>query len=245
MVDGRESLGGLSQRGVVTGFLAQVVTGAFDSSWWEITWRTCQVSGAAVCVALAVGVPLGWWLGRVRHPIGDVGLLVARSGLAMPPVVLGLLLMLVLSRRGPLGSWEWLFTWHAMVLAQFLLVLPYPIAILADAIRALPGTFEKQLRGLGASRSQVVWWILRELRPSFALIVGAAIGRSLSEVGAVLIVGGNLFGKTRVLTTAIVAKTGEGAYTEALGLGGVLLVLAFLANVVVLAVTMRKRADVN
>lgn len=163
----------------------------------------------------------------------------------MPPVVLGLLLMLVLSRRGPLGSWEWLFTWQAMVLAQFLLVLPYPIAILADAIRALPGTFEKQLRGLGASRSQVVWWILRELRPSFALIVGAAIGRSLSEVGAVLIVGGNLVGKTRVLTTAIVAKTGEGAYAEALGLGGVLLVLAFLANVVVLAVTMRKRADVN
>lgn len=163
--------------------------------------------------------------------------------MAMPPVVLGLLLLLLLSRRGPMGDLQWLFTWKAMVLAQFCLVLPFPIAMVSEALLRLGNDFEKQLLGLGASQRQIAWLTLRELRPTLGLATGAAIGRVLSEVGAILIVGGNLVGQTRVLSTSIVAQTGQGDYQTALLFGCTLLALAAASNLIVHLLLGRRMND--
>lgn len=216
----------------VSGFLTSLLlTQTFQGdSWWEITLRTVGICALAVGLAFLLGLPLGWWLGHDRSWRGALARGVARVGMAMPPVVLGVVLLLLLARRGPFGDFGWLFTWKAMVLAQFLLVLPFPVAMISEALLRLGDDFEKQLMGLGASRRQLAWYTLRELRPALTLALGASIGRSVSEVGAVLIVGGNLLGQTRVLSTAIVAHTGQGDYRTALIFGMTLLVLAALAN---------------
>ena len=211
-------------------------------SWASITIRTCWISGCAVAAALALGIPAGWLLGRAKSLWADIALLAIRSAMAMPPVVLGLLLLMLLARSGPLGHWQWLFTPKAMILAQLLLILPFPISILAEAVRSLPANLEKQLLGLGATKWQACVWSLRQLGPALALAVGASIGRSLSEVGAILIVGGNLVGRTRVLTTAVVSETGAGDYRSALSLGLTLLVMALIANFLTIAATFRRHS---
>ena len=154
--------------------------------------------------------------------------------MALPPVVVGLLLFLLLSRSGPLGSLGWLFTSRAMVLAQTLLALPFVVGITIASVEAVPTDLILQVRSLGAGPWQARWTVLREARGGLALAVATALGRSFSEVGAVLIVGGNVEGHTRVLTTAIVLETGKGEFAFALVLGGVLLALALAVNVLIL-----------
>jgi tungstate transport system permease protein len=141
---------------------------------------------------------------------------------------------LLLSRSGPLASWGWLFTPKAMILAQAILALPFVTAITMNAVAAVPRELARQIRSLGASRWQTRWTILREARHGVMLAVVAAMGRSLSEVGAVLIVGGNIRDHTRVLTTAIVLETSKGDFSLALALGAVLLALALLLNAILL-----------
>ena len=141
---------------------------------------------------------------------------------------------ILLSRQGPLATLGWLFTPQAMVLAQVILALPFVIGITMSAVAAVPKQLAPQLRGIGASDAQIRRTLLREARPGVVLAVAAAFGRSVSEVGAVLIVGGNILGHTRVLTTAIVLETGKGAFSFALVLGAVLLTLALVVNIAIL-----------
>jgi tungstate transport system permease protein len=201
---------------------------------WPIAGMTLWVSGTAVAVSAVCGVPLGAWLGVSRFRGKGVVLALIHTGMAVPPVVLGLFLYLLLSRSGPLACLGWLFTPKAMILAQAALAAPFVVGITMSSVAAVPAELRAQLRSLGASDWQCRWAVLREARQGVLLAVAAAFGRSVSEVGAVLIVGGNIQGHTRVLTTAIVLETNRGNFELALLLGASLLVVALLANLAIL-----------
>jgi tungstate transport system permease protein len=201
---------------------------------WPIAVLSIWVSGTAVVASSLCGVPVGAWLGVSDFRGKRLVYALVHTGMAIPPVVLGLFLYLLLSRSGPLARLEWLFTPKAMILAQAMLALPFVVGITMSSVAAVPRDLRIQLRSLGASQWQCRWAILREARQGVLLAVAAAFGRSISEVGAVLIVGGNIQGHTRVLTTAIVLETNRGNFELALVLGAVLLGLALLVNLAIL-----------
>jgi tungstate transport system permease protein len=154
--------------------------------------------------------------------------------MGMPPVVVGLVIYLLLSRSGSLGCLGWLYTPRAMILAQVILDLPFVVGITMTAVAAIPHELHFQLRTLGASEWQAKWTLLQQVRSGVILAVTTAFGRSISEVGAVWMVGGNIEDHTRVLTTAIVLETGRGQFALALLLGSILLAIALIVNVVIL-----------
>lgn len=194
---------------------------------------TLRVSGTSVLLSSLVGIPLGTWLGLSCGRPAPLFRLLVQTGMALPPVVVGLVLYILLSRSGPLARLGWLFTPHAMVVAQFILALPFVIGITQSAVAGMPGELRWQLRSLGATPWQIRGTVLWEARQGVLLAIAAAFGRSLSEVGAVLMVGGNIQGHTRVLTTAVVLETGKGQFGVALALGATLLSLALLVNVLI------------
>ena len=204
-----------------------------NSQFWPILFLSLRVSGLAVAISSIIGLPLGVWLGLRRFRGKSILVGLVQTGMAMPPVVVGLLLYLLLSRSGPLGSWEWLFTPAAMILAQVLLCLPFVVGISMAAVAAVPRELQWQLRSIGASERQSQWAMVCEARTGILLAVATAFGRSLSEVGAVWLVGGNIEGQTRVMTTAIVLETGKGHFSLALLLGAVLLSVALAINIVI------------
>jgi tungstate transport system permease protein len=206
----------------------------FSSDFWSIVWLSLRVSGTAVVISSLVGVPLGVWLGLSRTRPTRLLWPLIHTGMALPPVVVGLLLYILLSRSGPLAFLGWLFTLQAMILAQTMLALPFVVGITMNAVASVPAELSLQIRSLGASDRQVRWTVLREARQGVLLAVAASFGRSISEVGAVLIVGGNIHQHTRVLTTAIVLETSKGHFEAALALGGALLLLALLVNLAIL-----------
>jgi tungstate transport system permease protein len=208
--------------------------GALDGQLWPIASLSLTVSGTAVLISSLLGIPAGAWFGLSHYRRKSLLVAVVQTGMAMPPVLAGLVLYLLLSRSGPLAFLNWLFTPMAMILAQTVLALPFTIGITMMAVAAVPRELVPQLRSLGASPWQARWTVLREARQGVALAVATAFGRSISEVGAVLIVGGNIQGHTRVLTTAIVLETGKGNFSLALALGGVLLALALATNLLIL-----------
>ena len=189
-----------------------------------------QVSGFAVLISSLIGLPFGVWMGLSQFSGKSLIVSLVHRGMALPPVVVGLLLYLLLSRSGPLGSLGWLFSPQAMILAQIVLDLPFVIGITMIAVASVPAELPGQLRSLGATPNQVRWEIVREARAGLLLAVATAFGRSLSEVGAVWLVGGNIEGQTRVLTTAIVLETGKGNFSVALSLGAILLIVALIIN---------------
>jgi tungstate transport system permease protein len=201
--------------------------------WADITLRSLLVSGSATILAALIGIPAGAWLGLMGRSVRVWVRPVVFSLMAMPPVVMGLALYLLLSHSGPLGRLEWLYSVRAMILAQTLLALPFVIGVTMQGIAAVPTELAQQLRSLGANAAQVRWTILREAYPAMGLAVAAALGRSLSEVGAVLMVGGSIAGSTDVLTTAIYQETRSGNFGIALALGAILLVMAWSANLAV------------
>lgn len=154
--------------------------------------------------------------------------------MALPPVVLGLVLYMLLSRSGPLGELGWLYTPRAMILAQTILGLPFVVGITMNSVGAISPELSLQIRSLGASQWQLRWAILREARGGVCLAVATAFGRSISEVGAVFIVGGNVKGHTRVMTTAIMDETSQGHFSFALALGAALITIALLVNFFIL-----------
>jgi tungstate transport system permease protein len=192
-----------------------------------IALRTLGVSGAALALAVGLGLPIGLALGRRRFP--GRGLLVAtvNSGMGLPPVVVGLVVALLLWRSGPLGGLGWMYTPQAMVLAQTAIALPLVVGIALAAVGALPADFELQLRALGVRGWRATWLLVRETRRGLLAAVIAALGGILSEVGAVTMVGGNLEGETRVLTSGILMYTQMGRFEDALALAAVLLGLTF------------------
>ena len=190
------------------------------------------VSLMAVLISCVLGMPLGVCLALSRMRGRSIIKALVFSGMAMPPVVVGLLLYLLLSRSGWLGEWQWLFTARAMILAQVILDLPFVIGITLTAVEAVPEELRFQLQSLGATPWQLRWTLLGESRNGLMLAAMTALGRSLSEVGAVLMVGGNIEGHTRVLTTAILLETGRGRFAIALSLGAILFALALAINLV-------------
>jgi tungstate transport system permease protein len=189
----------------------------------EIVLRTVAVCGAALVLATSLGLPLGILLGQ--RSFAGRGLLVSvvNAGMGAPPVVVGLLVALVLWRSGPLGRLELMYTPEAMVLAQTLIALPLVVGISLAAVGALGPDWRTQVRALGVPRLAELWLLLREVRLGLLAAVIAALGGILSEVGAVMMVGGNLDGETRVLTTAVLMYTQMGRFGDALALAAVLL----------------------
>ncbi len=206
----------------------------FSADFQSIFWLSLRVSGTAVLISAVVGLPIGVWLGLLHTRGQRIISALIHTGMAMPPVVIGLLLYLLFSRSGPLANLNWLFTPSAMITAQTILALPFVIGITMNSVAAVPPELSAQIRSLGASRWQIRWTILREARNGVLLAVAAAFGRSISEVGAVLIVGGNIEHHTRVLTTAIILETNQGNFEFALALGAVLLLTALLVNALIL-----------
>jgi tungstate transport system permease protein len=209
------------------------VIDADASELGDILWRSLQVSGVAVLVSSVIGVPLGAWLGSARFRGRSILSVLIQTGMALPPVVVGLIVYLLLSRSGPLGGLGWLFTIQAMIVAQVVLTLPFVVGITMVAVASVPHELAIQVRSLGANPWQTRWTILREARSGVVLALATALGRSFSEVGAVLMVGGNIERHTRVLTTAIVLETSRGRFGLALALGGILMALALAANVAI------------
>lgn len=197
----------------------------------EIVLTSLRVSLTAVAFALLLGVPAGYALGVRRGFARRAVLVLANAGMGLPPVVVGLVVAMTLSRHGPLGDLELLYSRPAMVIAQVVIAAPVIAAVTAAAVSTVPRELRLQARSLGASRLQEALLVAREARMGLLAAVAAGFGAVISEVGAVLMVGGNLAGETRVMTTAIVQYTRMGRYGSALALGVVLLALIVLVNV--------------
>jgi tungstate transport system permease protein len=206
-----------------------------------ITLRTLAVSGAATLLSIAVGVPIGYALARRRFRGRTALLGVINTGMGMPPVVVGLVVWLLLVRSGPLGDLELIYTPTAMVAAQFLLATPIIVGFTTASFQSLSPRLIDLLRVLGAGRLRMVWTLAREARLGLLAAVMAAFGAIVSEVGASMIVGGNLERSTRVLTTAIVTETSRGEAERALALGLLLLGVSLAVNLVLTAAQQRTR----
>lgn len=209
------------------------LTFSADPALWTIVGRSLSVSATACALACGAGVVLGAWLGVARFTGRGAVLAVLNTLLAVPSVVVGLVVYLLLSRSGPLGSWGWLFSFKAMVLAQALLVLPVATALTRQVVEDADRAHGEQLQSLGASpmlRSLMLAW---DERYALLTVLLASFGRAISEVGAVMIVGGNIDGFTRVMTTAIALETSKGDLPLALALGMVLLAVVLALNVVI------------
>ena len=203
----------------------------------EIILRSFYVSGAALLVATLIGLPLGTTLALGRFPHRGTAAALVYAGLALPPVVVGLAVYLLLSRSGPLGGLDLIYSPTAMIFAQALIATPYVAAITMAAVGSVGPDVRLQARSLGASRIQALLLHLREVRGSLIAALAAGFGAVISEVGAVMMVGGNVLGETRVMTTAIVLETRRGNFGLAIALGGVLLAIAFTVNALLLSLS--------
>jgi tungstate transport system permease protein len=208
---------------------------SFDPELWQAAWLSLRVAGTALVLSALPGVPAGAWLGQAHFRGKRLLTALVYTGMGLPPVVVGLAVYLLLSRSGPLAFLGWLFTPSAMILAQAVITLPLVMGITLSAVAAVPADLPLQVRALGASRWQARWAVLREARAGVLVALAAGFGRGVAEVGAALMVGGNIQGHTRTLTTAIVLETGKGEFALALALGGWLLALTLAVNVAILA----------
>jgi tungstate transport system permease protein len=216
------------------GWLADQVQQAFGGlvggDLIGITLLSLMVSGLATGLSLLIGLPLGTWLALSRFRSRGLVLSVVNTGMALPPVVVGLFVAFTLWRSGPLGDLGLIYTPSAMVIAEVIIATPVILGLTVAALGQLDPRLRLQLMGLGASRWQTVWWLWREARLPLLAALMAGFGSVISEVGAAMMVGGNIANQTRVLTTAIVLEVGRGEFAQAVALGVVLLALAFLVN---------------
>jgi tungstate transport system permease protein len=212
--------------GAAVGMLA-----ALDPRLLQIIGLSLQISLSAVALATVIGLPVGAVVALTRFP-GRAGIVALLNGLmGLPPVVVGLVVYLMLSRAGPLGALGLLFTPSAMVIAQTILIAPIIAALARQVIEDAWREYEEQLRSLRAQLRDSVWTLIWDTRFSLVTVVLAGLGRAAAEVGAVMIVGGNIDGVTRVMTTAIALETSKGDLPLALGLGIVLIALVMLLNI--------------
>lgn len=208
-------------------------SGAVDV--WAIVLTSLRVSGAATAISLFFGIPLGVILGTRRFVGRRIALLIANTGMGLPPVAVGLVVAMMLSRRGPFGDLGLLYSQAAMILAQVVIALPLITAVTAASVSAVPRQLRLQARSLGASRVQEALLVMREARMGVIAAVAAGFGSIISEVGAVMMVGGNIAGDTRVMTTAIVQFTRMGRYGDALALAVTLVAIVAVVNVALVA----------
>ena len=201
-----------------------------DLRLWEVVALSLQVSLSAVALATALGLPLGAAVAVGRFPGRHALIVLLNALMGLPPVVVGLVVYLLLSRAGPLGELGLLFTPAAMVVAQTVLITPIIAALARQAIEDAWREYEEQLRSLGASRMSAALTLVWDTRFSLLTAVLAGLGRASAEVGAVMIVGGNIDGVTRVMTTTIALETSKGDLPLALGLGVVLIAMVLVIN---------------
>ena len=203
-----------------------------DPQFLQIVGLSLRVTLMAVLLAAIIGLPLGALLGLTRFPGRSAVIVVVNALMGLPPVVAGLVIFLLLSRSGPLGGMGWLFTPTAMIIAQTVLVLPIVIALTRQVVEDLWAEYREHLSSLGQTGLRAVPTLLWDARFSLATALLAGFGRASAEVGAVLIVGGNIEGFTRVMTTAIALETSKGDLALALGLGITLLALTLCINAI-------------
>jgi tungstate transport system permease protein len=196
-----------------------------------IALLTLKVAVVATIVACGVGLPLGYFLATRRFWGRRAALTAVNTALAFPTVVVGLLLYGLLSRRGPLGGLDWLYTWQAIVIGDVLLALPIAAALSAAAVQGVDPRVRRTAETLGAGRWRTAWTVAREARFALAAVITAAFGQVVAEIGAAMIVGGNIRGSTRTLTTAVALYTSQGDFGLALALGFVLIAMALVVNV--------------
>lgn len=212
-----------------------------DSEVWAITWLSLQVSGTATLVSLVFGIPLGIILALSQFPGRSVSVALVNTGMGLPPVVVGLFVSIFLWRSGPLGFLELLYTPTAMVIAQVVIAFPIVAGLTMAAFQTLNPNLRLQLLGLGASRPQLLWLLCKEARLPLLAAVMAGFGGVISEVGASMMVGGNIRGQTRVLTTATVLESGRGNFDIAIALGLILLALSFAVNLLLTHIQQREQ----
>ena len=203
---------------------------SLDSALFEIILFSLYVSGVGLLFSTLVGIPLGAFLGLRRFKGRRLTTALLYTGMGFPPVVIGLFVYLALSRSGPMGQLGWLFTPNAIILAQIIISFPLVAGFTMAAVMGVDPNLRRQLMSLGATNWQATLAVLTEAKVGVIVAVIAGFGAVISEVGAVMLVGGNIEGKTRTLTTAIVLETRKGNFDLAIALGVILLLLTFFIN---------------
>jgi tungstate transport system permease protein len=211
------------------------------SDIFEITLLSLQVSIIATLISLLIGLPFGTWLALGDFRGRSFILSVVNTGMALPPVVVGLVVAMSLWRSGPFGDLKLIYTPWAIIIAQTVISAPVVTGLTAAALAALDSRLQQQLLGLGASRPQMIWHLWREARLPLLAALMAGFGSVISEVGASMMVGGNIRGQTRVLTTAIVLETSKGEFEKALALSALLLIITYLINLALTLIQQKGR----
>ena len=204
---------------------------AGDVEVYGVAFLTLKIAAVATAVACAAGIPTGFLLASRPFWGRRAALTVVNTALAFPTVVVGLLLYSLFSHRGPLGGLELLYTWQAIAIGDILLAFPVAAALSAAAVQGVDPRIRRTALTLGAGQAQAAWAVAREARFALAAVITAAFGQTVAEVGAALIVGGNIRGSTRTLTTAVALYTSQGNFGLAIALAVILLGLALAVNV--------------
>ena len=214
---------------------------SLDPEVMGITWLSLKVSGTATLISLFIGIGIGTTVALTTFPGRQIVVSLINTGMALPPVVVGLFVTIFLWRNGPFGALEILYTPMAIIIAQAIIATPIVMGITLAAMQQLPRKLRLQILALGATRLQMVWILIKEAKLSLMAAVMAGFGGVISEVGASIMVGGNIKGYTRVLTTATVMETSKGNFDVAIALGVILLLFAFAINLVLTRVQQRER----
>jgi tungstate transport system permease protein len=213
----------------------------FDPEVMSITFLSLQVSGSATFISLFIGISIGTTVALSNFPGKRIVVSLINTGMGLPPVVVGLFVTIFLWRNGPLGVLEILYTPTAMIIAQSVIATPIVMGITLAAIQQLPKKLRLQILALGATRLQMVWILIKEAKLPLLAAVMAGFGGVISEVGASIMVGGNIKGYSRVLTTATVMETSRGNFEIAIALGIILLLLAYFINLILTQIQQRER----
>jgi tungstate transport system permease protein len=213
----------------------------FDPEVMRVTFLSLQVSGSATFVSLFIGISIGAIVALAKFPGRRVVISIINTGMGLPPVVVGLFVTIFLWRNGPLGFLGILYTPTAMIIAQTVIATPIVMGITLAAIQQLPQKLRLQILALGATRIQMVWILIKEAKLPLLAAVMAGFGGVISEVGASIMVGGNIMDYSRVLTTATVMETSRGNFDIAIALGIILLLLAYLINLILTQIQQRER----
>jgi tungstate transport system permease protein len=214
---------------------------SFDPEVLGIAFLSIKVSGSATLISLIIGISVGAGVALTRFPGRRIAVSLINTGMALPPVVVGLFVTIFLWRNGPLGFLGVLYTPLAMIIAQAVIATPIVTGITLASVQQLPAKLRLQILALGATRIQMVWILVKEAKLPLLAAVMAGFGGVISEVGASIMVGGNIKGYSRVLTTATVMETGRGNFDVAIALSIILLLLAYLINLVLTQVQQRER----
>lgn len=212
-------------------FQALALVSSFDTAVMSIVWLSLKVSGAAALIGALIALPLAAWVVQTRSLLREPMIVLLNASLGLPPVIVGLVVYLLLSRTGPMGALGWLFTPSGMIFAQVLLVTPIIAALARQQLEDAQQEYQDLFASLGLTRWQSLQTLLFETRFSLLVLLLAGFGRAIAEVGAVMMVGGNIAGHTRVMTTAIALETSKGELALALALGLILIAIVLMINI--------------